>query len=214
MKTLAIETSGKTLGLAFACEGKVAGEVFLEAGHTHSERILPELEKLLKKARVKLQELDKIAVSVGPGSFTGIRIGLVVARVLAQELKIPLVGIDTLKILEAGVNASSDRAVAAIDALRNEVYVQTPKGIEIQPAEKFFTALAKRKIKVAIAGNATIVFAELLKKLKLTPAGLDNIYPRAGTLALLAEKLKGQKYDKVFPVYVRKSWAEESRKAK
>ncbi len=214
MKILAIETSGKTLGLALADGGNVVGEIFLEAGHTHSERILPELEKLLKKARVQLADIDKIAVSVGPGSFTGIRIGLVCARVLAQELKIPLVGVDTLTILESAVKTPGVKAVAAIDALRNEVYVRTTKSIEIQTAEKFFEALAKRKTPAVVAGNAAIVHAEFLKNLKLTTAGPDHMYPRAGTLALLAEKLKGQKYDKVLPVYVRKSWAEESRKTK
>jgi tRNA threonylcarbamoyladenosine biosynthesis protein TsaB len=138
------------LGLALAQDGKIKAEFFGEAGHTHSERLLPELEKILKKARWQLGDIDKIAVSIGPGSFTGIRIGLVCARVLAQELKVPLVGIDTLKL------------VPVIDALRGEVYVRGAKGIEIQPAEKYFKGLTPQ-------------FAN----------------PRAGTLALLAEKLKG-----------------------
>jgi tRNA threonylcarbamoyladenosine biosynthesis protein TsaB len=211
MNTLAIETSGKMLGLALAQDGKIKAEFFGEAGHTHSERLLPELGKLLRKAKWNLRDLDKVAVSVGPGSFTGIRIGLVCARVLAQELKIPLVGIDALSILEAGVPACGALVAPAIDALRDEVYVRGQHGIEIQSAEKFFKALAKRKGKVVVAGNATAVFADMLNKLKLNSAGPEFIYPRAGTLALLAEKLRGEKYDKVLPVYVRKSWAEENK---
>ncbi len=93
MKYLTIDTTTKVTALSLAQNGKLVGEGFLHTGKTHSERLIPMLEQLLLAADWKLGELDFIGVVRGPGSFTGIRIGIATAQGLAQVLKIPLLGI-------------------------------------------------------------------------------------------------------------------------
>src|SRR5512133_919805 len=103
MRTLAIETSGSTFSLALAENGLLLAEIYRHSGLTHSECLVPLLERLLREAGWEPSSFDKVAVSTGPGSFTGIRVGLACARVLAQGLRKPLVGINSLDLLAAGV---------------------------------------------------------------------------------------------------------------
>lgn len=216
MKTLAIETSGATFSIAVSENGYVISEIYWHSGLTHSERLLPSINKLLEDVGWDFKALDKIAVSTGPGSFTGIRVGLTCARTISQNLKIPLVGINTLDILADSMPACGCCIYPAIDALRNELYIKGKKNeVEIISAEIFLKKLSKEKQKILIVGNAAKVYLPLIKKILKNKAvlALDIFnYPRAGALCLLAEKYKGVQYDKVKPLYIRRSWAEENQK--
>ena len=93
MKILAVETSGETLSVAISTDLKIVTEYF-------SDVIIGLVNKILKDVNWKLEEIDKFAVSCGPGSFTGIRVAMTVVKTLAQTLNKPIVCIDTLSILE------------------------------------------------------------------------------------------------------------------
>lgn len=220
MNILAIETSGKSFSLAVSINGKLKQEVFWSTGLNHSEKLVPALDKLLKKTKLTVGDIDKIAVSTGPGSFTGIRVGLSCARAIAQSMEIPLVGINTLEILRAGIPLKGDYAVIpAIDALRNEVFVLNKKTgrPEIQAISDFVSGLRKSKAEVCVAGSAALTyFKELTETLneKLIFGSDEMNYPRAGILAGLADKLKGSKYDRIEPLYIRRSWAEDNSRNK
>jgi tRNA threonylcarbamoyladenosine biosynthesis protein TsaB len=211
MKILAIETSGQTFSAAVSENGKVLSEIFTDSGHIHSDKLVPSINKLLKTVSWNFAEIDKIAVSTGPGSFTGIRVGLTCARVLGQAMNIPVVGINTLELLRAAVPDKGCTIVAAIDAGRGEVYVNT-KSPEIIEAKKYFSSFKKTKNPILVAGNAAVVYSDVINNtLKSKAQETSEIfrYPRAGVLAIAAEKMRGEKYDKVKPLYIRRCWAEE-----
>lgn len=215
MKILAIETSGVTFSAALSEKGRVVSEVFWPAAAgSHSETLIPAVNRLLKRNGWKLGELDRIAVSTGPGSFTGIRVGLTFARTAAQNLGLQVAAVNTLDVL-AGNAAAGQNPEPAIDALRNEVYVR--KGgsgrVEIESVDRFLGRLKKKK-NIKILGSAAVSYAKEIRK-ALGPNALslseEANYPRAGKLAVMAESVRGQDYQNVKPLYVRRSWAEEKR---
>lgn len=122
MKYLTIDTTTKITALSLAESGKLIGEGFLHTGKTHSERLIPMLDQLLNAADWKLGELDFIGVVRGPGSFTGIRIGIATAQGLAQVLKIPLIGITSLDTLAWAGRGRQEETVVILDARKNEWY--------------------------------------------------------------------------------------------
>ncbi len=211
MRILAIETSGRSFGLALSENGKIIKEVFDNKGFIHSEKLVPNIARIINNAGWKLESLDKIAVSTGPGSFTGIRVGLTCAKVLSQVLGIPVLGINTLELLRKAVPKGDFEVIAAIDAGRGEVYVAN-RTVEIIEAKKYFEGLKKLRKNIMVVGNAPMVYGDIISvvlKNTIVKTPERYIFPRAGVLALLAEKVKGGNYSKVKPLYVRRSWAEE-----
>ncbi|MBQ1609651.1 MAG: tRNA (adenosine(37)-N6)-threonylcarbamoyltransferase complex dimerization subunit type 1 TsaB, partial [Elusimicrobia bacterium] len=161
------------------------------------------------------KDIDKFAVSCGPGSFTGIRVAMSVIKTLAQTLNRPVVSVDTLEILKNQLNIKNVKIVPAIDALRNEVYVKDGKNIVIVPIEKFVKKLKKYKNETIIIGNAVFAYNKLLsKELGKNSVSLQSNlhFPKASTLALMAENIDGTSFKNVEPIYGRKSWAEEKQK--
>ena len=92
MKILAIEASGLTAGCAVACDGKLIGDYNIQYQKTHSQTLVPMLDELKRMTELDLSTLDAIAITEGPGSFTGLRIGLTVMNTLADSLRVPIVG--------------------------------------------------------------------------------------------------------------------------
>lgn len=214
MKILAIETSGETLSVAISNDSKVIAEYFYNAGKIHSDIIIPLINKILKSINWNIKDIDKLAVSCGPGSFTGIRVSMAVIKTLAQTLNKPIVCIDTLSVLENQLKLKDVKVIAAIDALRNEVYVKQKNKVIILSIEKFVKNLKKYKNKVFIIGNASIVYSkifvkELGKQSVSVPQTLN--YPQASTLCLMAHNIDGADFKKIEPLYIRKSWAEEKK---
>jgi tRNA threonylcarbamoyladenosine biosynthesis protein TsaB len=122
MKYLTIDTTTKVTAVALAEDGLLIGEGFLHTLKMHSERLIPMLDQLLTAAAWTLQDLDMIGVMRGPGSFTGIRIGIATAQGLAQVLKLPLLGVVSLNALAwAGFGRTED-IVPILDARKNEWY--------------------------------------------------------------------------------------------
>jgi universal bacterial protein YeaZ len=122
MKYLTIDTTTKVTAVSLAEDGRLIAEGFLHTTKTHSERLIPMLDQLLKAAYWTLQELEMIGVVRGPGSFTGIRIGIATAQGLAQVLKLPLLAVLSLDALAwAGLGRTED-IVPILDARKNEWY--------------------------------------------------------------------------------------------
>ncbi len=119
MKILALDTSTEFLSLALWQDGGVAARELL-AGQKHSELVLPLVQELLDETGLQLTDLDGIAFGMGPGSFTGLRIGCGVAQGLAFGANLPVVGVCTLEALAQ--QAGADRVIACLDARMNEVY--------------------------------------------------------------------------------------------
>jgi tRNA threonylcarbamoyladenosine biosynthesis protein TsaB len=220
MKILAVETSGKTFSIALNEDGKTIAYFYYDCGRIHSETIIPAIEKLIKDTKNTLDAIDKFAISTGPGSFTGIRIGMTVVKTFAQALNKPIAGVDTLAILESSfVWRKGIKIVPAIDALRNEVYVKdnfNKTGITIKNIDDFIKHLQKYKNKILIIGDVAINHKEKLSK----SLGINSVFlpcfmhtPKAHTLAEMAYySIKSVHYSKIQPLYIRRSWAEEIKK--
>ncbi|OCB74379.1 tRNA (adenosine(37)-N6)-threonylcarbamoyltransferase complex dimerization subunit type 1 TsaB [Flavobacterium crassostreae] len=120
---LNIETATKNCSVAIAKEGKVlvCNEI-AEEGYSHAERLHVFIEKSLKEAGIGFTDLSAVAVSQGPGSYTGLRIGVSAAKGLCYALSIPLIAVDTLKVLAAQATISEGIILPMIDARRMEVY--------------------------------------------------------------------------------------------
>ncbi len=128
MIVLAIETATAVCGAALIDRGKVLSEQALEAPQIHSEKILGLIDGVLKSSNMLMENVKGVCVSIGPGSFTGLRIGLSVAKGLCFADDKPLIGISTLEslawnALRRGFGAADQLVLSAIDARRDEVYV-------------------------------------------------------------------------------------------
>jgi tRNA threonylcarbamoyladenosine biosynthesis protein TsaB len=136
MKFAAFETSTEWCSVAVWIDGEVAG-VEERAGHAHSERVLPMLDRLVAAAGISIAQLDAVAFGAGPGSFTGLRIACGVAQGLALARGLPVIGISTLEALAE--ESGGSRVVACLDARMREVYYSAsersgPRWREVIPA--------------------------------------------------------------------------------
>ena len=120
---LNIETATKNCSVALAKEGKtICCKEIAEEGYSHAERLHVFIEEIIKEAGIKRNDLSAIAVSQGPGSYTGLRIGVSAAKGLCYALDIPLIAVDTLQALASQVVLSDGLIIPMIDARRMEVY--------------------------------------------------------------------------------------------
>lgn len=120
---LNIETATKNCSVALAKESEIIlCKEIAEEGYSHAERLHVFIEEIIKEAGISLSDLSAIAVSQGPGSYTGLRIGVSAAKGLCFALEIPLIAVDTLQVLASQVNVADGLIVPMIDARRMEVY--------------------------------------------------------------------------------------------
>ena len=122
MKILALETSARAVSAAVSGDGRILSSGYQDTGLTHSRTLMPIVEHILKNADLKLADMDAIAVAVGPGSFTGIRIGVAAAKGLAFAAEKPAVAVSTLAAMARNVAFAGGLVVCAMDARRSQVY--------------------------------------------------------------------------------------------
>ena len=122
MKILALETSAKAVSAAVTEDGKVLASGYQDTGLTHSRTLMPIVEHILKNTGLTVQDCDVSAVAAGPGSFTGIRIGVSAAKGLAFAAEKPAVGVSTLAAMARNVAWLDGLVICAMDARRQQVY--------------------------------------------------------------------------------------------
>lgn len=225
MPVLALETATLVSGVALATESALLAEWKLETTKTHSELLLPHIEMLLQAAQVEKQQLQAVAVSLGPGSFTGLRIGLATAKALAYALGIPLIGVPTLEALAYNCPAPGLLLSPFLDAQKGNVYqgryrIENGRVVEAQPPRviAFRTALEE----LIAAGEPAMALGEGVAWLRqpayeawreaLVPTPLSVAMPRAASVAALAwQRLQQDDCDEAMtlePMYIRRSEAE------
>ena len=120
---LNIETATKNCSVALAKEGKtIVCKEIAEEGYSHAERLHVFIEEIIKEAGIAFPDISAIAVSQGPGSYTGLRIGVSAAKGLCYALGIPLIAVDTLQVLASQAKVSDGLIIPMLDARRMEVY--------------------------------------------------------------------------------------------
>ncbi len=126
MIILALDTASSTCATCLARDGKVLAEASETIGTGHAERLMPMVQELMARTDILYSDIGLVAVSIGPGSFTGMRTGVAAAKGFAQALKIPAIGISTLEAIafEARKNVGDKPLRVVIDAKRGEVHCQ------------------------------------------------------------------------------------------
>ena len=122
MKILALETSARAVSAAVTEDGRVLASGYQDTGLTHSRTLMPIVQHILKNADLSLADMDAVAVAAGPGSFTGIRIGVSAAKGLAFAAEKPAIAVSTLAAMARNVSLADGLAVCAMDARRRQVY--------------------------------------------------------------------------------------------
>lgn len=230
MLLLALDTATATTTVALLDSDRPIAERHL-ASASHSRTLLPAIEELLRDAGRTPRSLEAIAVGRGPGSFTGVRIGVTLAKSLAYALNIPLVGVSTLRALAHNVRAGEGEWIGpCLDALKGQVYGAifrpTPGGMETIRPEKadvpgdFAEALKAGGATCRLLGSGVLRYRDLFRSVlgaALTvPDSLPDHQPSAIAIGRLAwERLARGESDDVLllePDYCRPSEAELNRK--
>lgn len=223
MKILAIDTSSRSTGVALAVDGKAAASSAVVRAGGHSESLFIHIDQVLKDAGVARGEIEGVAVTRGPGGFTGLRVGIATAKGLAFGLGVKIAGVSSLKALAAGVVGFSGAVGAAVDAKKNQVYAAAygENGVELMPErawnpEDFAAGLSALSMPVTLTGSGAgvygAVFASVLgKTLTFAPEGLWEVDPACVAALGHNEFLAGRSVDPsmLTPVYLRRSEAEE-----
>lgn len=195
MLLLALDTATEKGSLALAENDRLLGEYFLHSPGTYLERLLPTLDELLRATGRNLKEVEAIAVSQGPGNFTGLRIGLATAKGLAWALSCPLVPVPTLEALAAPFPFQPHPIAVLMDAKREEVYLglfnchgELPQPLT-EPQRLPVTALPSRlQPPMLLTGPGLDAYGDFLEK-HLSPeiswAPPEMRHPRAATIARL-----------------------------
>ena len=227
MVVLGIETSSLHGGVALVGERGLIGESVLNIEVTYSERILPAIDRLLAEAGLAVPDLGGLAVAIGPGSFTGLRIGLSTAKGLAAASATPLVGVPTLRAMAWGLPFARHPICPILDARKGEVYCAlfrwTEGGLvqEMEDAALAPEALAARITEPTIllgegvAGYRQFLAGALGPLALFPPAALAGARPAAVAALGRARLLRGERDDPaaLVPRYLRPSEAELKRAA-
>ncbi len=224
MPILALETSTLVSSVALGTVDTLLGEITLQTKKTHSELLMPHIDKLLRMAGIKKTELKAVAVSIGPGSFTGLRIGLATAKTLAYALQIPIVGVPSLAALAYGCSVPGVILAPMLDAQKGNVYqavfqwqngeLQELRATRVVDIQEALEDLTQYDLPVLVMGEAAVLHSEKIQKVgkNLELAKPHLIIQRAASVVGLGHTLlkQGNVEDVMTlePVYIRRSEAE------
>ncbi len=228
MKILAVDTSGPSVGVALLDEDRLLFECELTHRRTHSEWLMPAVEQALAQTQLSPAEVDLYAAVVGPGSFTGVRIGVTTVKTLAQATGKPCIGVHALETLVAGVGAFDGAICPILDARAGQVYgAAFAPGLPPQrlledvacKLPEFLSQACALNKPLLFAGDGVPVFRERIAealgdRAAFAPPHLCGL--RAGAAATLARCRAEQAVDyaTLMPLYLRAPQAERERAAK
>lgn len=225
---LSIDTSGPVAGCCVMKDGRIAQLVAMDSGLTHSETIMPAIDRALEAAGLTAREIDLYAVVAGPGSFTGVRIGVCAAKGFAHAWNKPCAPVHALEALSLNLAGFDGLVCPILDARRGQVYCaafDVKSGMPARvldddalPLEAFIRALPSRE-RFAFVGDGASANAEKIKDMLgdrafLPPANLLSL--RADAVAVLAAHRENGWVEAraLTPVYLRKPQAERERMAR
>lgn len=228
MKVLGLEASTAAGSVALVDERELQGELWFNSPRTHSERILHGVDQILRGAGLHPQDIQGVAVGLGPGSFTGIRIALSTAKGLALALSIPLVGVPTLEAMAHNVPFWPQDICPMVDARRGHVYgavfqaayrsMEQKEGQRVRELTSWLRVFSDATI---FLGTGAVAYRETIRKIlgsraHFPPAEL--LHPRAAVIARLGlERMNSgvaDDLDHLEPLYLKRSEPEPSYRTK
>lgn len=229
MKILAVDTSATPVSVALTDSGRLLGEFYLNVKTTHSQTLMPLVEGLLKTTGTAIKDIDIFAVNVGPGSFTGVRIGVASVKGLTMPLNKPCAAVSTLESMANCMPYESGIVCAVMDARCEQVYnaLFEMKGGMVErltpdralSIEELKQELKKYCDKIYLVGDG----AEICKKafdgmenIVLAPENIrfQHAYGTAKTAERMSWKNQLCTSDELMPIYLRLPQAERERLAK
>lgn len=203
MNSIAVDTSGSHLTVILIKDGEVFKEFIPNGNLKHSVTLMPIIERVLEKAGVSISEIDNFSAVIGPGSFTGIRIGVSTARAFAYCFKKPVLAVTSFDVL--AYNKRSGKRLAVIDAMHDNFYAAGYDGDNIVLSPRFIS----RDEVIALSSEYEVLSSTDLEGVRVTKVSLDE-----GFLNAVLAKRNEYSFDSevLTPLYVRKSQAEEGRK--
>ncbi len=223
MKLLAIDTSGTALSAAIAEDGQIIACFGLDSGKNHSLELLPCLQQLLAENQLALAEMDAFAVTIGPGSFTGLRIGIATVKAFAHALDKPLIGVSSLDAM-AQTAGETGYVAPIFDARRDQVYTALfADGKRLSPdraiaPQALAEELAAIGEKIVFTGDGLksgrAIFAQSLADKFCLPSHGNTLFMAEAAALLATEKFAQANFTPIsalVPLYLRLSEAEEKR---
>ena len=223
MLLLGIETATQQVGCAIGGHEGVLASVHCARGRRHAENLTPQIEFICSQAGIELSDIGLVAVDVGPGLFTGLRVCVSAAKAIAFALSIPMIGVSSLDLLAFTVRYSPRLIVAAIDARRGELYYgfyrQVPGGVQrlseqhVGSPDDLASELLATNEEVLLVGDGARRYAEVFDGLaRVEHAEIGNSFPSASSLVQLAHpramREEFEQPEAIQPVYLRRPDAE------
>lgn len=211
MKTLAMDSSSQALSVAVLDGDKLLAETNIYLKKNHSITLMPTIDFLMQSVDLKPQDLERIAVAQGPGSYTGLRMAVATAKTLAYSLQIDLVGVSSLYALLP--KTATGLVVAVMDARRNHVYAgfyENGRAVESEKHMDFEEVLAR------VAAEKEVTFVGEVAAFKdqieavLPHAQIEATSPSAEAIGRLAQQLPAVPVDAFVPNYLKRVEAEEN----
>lgn len=223
MLILGVETATVQAGCAIGGHEGVLAEAHSARGKRHAENLVPAIDFICGQAGIELGEVGLVAVDVGPGLFTGLRVGVATAKAIAFALRVPMIGVPSLDLLAFPVRFSNRLIVAAIDARRGELYYafyrQVPGGVQrlgdhlLGTPDDLASELLATGEEVLLVGDGAHRYAEAfegLARVEIVDAG--SSHPSAASLVQLAHaralREDFERPDAIEPIYLRRPDAE------
>ena len=213
MLILGIETATSLVGCAIGGHEGVLASMDANRGQRHAEMLVPAIEFTCRAAKVELSELGALAVDIGPGLFTGLRVGVATAKTMAQALRVPMIGVSSLDLLAFRVRFTTKTIVVALDARRGEVfhawYRPSPGGVQrvtearVGSPQEVASELQAVSEDVLLVGDGALRYADHfagIGRVELADQGFAH--PSAASLVRLAHA-KALREDFVSPAEVR-----------
>ena len=221
MLVLGIETSTPQASVAIGSEQGIVASASVSRGASYNEFLLPAIRFCLEESGIGFRNLGAVAVGLGPGLFTGMRVGVATAKALAQTLSVPIVGLPSLDLVAYGVRYSDKTIVAALDARRTEVfyafYRSSPGGVQrlsdyrVEKPGQLAIGIASRPEEVLLVGSGALIYRDAFEELGtlVEPGNLGDAYPDARSLVELSmPRFRREDFDSPYdlqPLYLRRS---------
>ena len=224
MKILGIDTSSLSASVAVIEDDKLICEYTVNTKKTHSQKLMPMIENMLNLSDIDINDIDLLTVCEGPGSFTGLRIGMSVAKAISHVNKLPIISVNSVELLAGNMDLCDRKICTILDAQKTQVYtgkyeyvdnkLVEIESVDVKEIDDLLEELSNTNENWVILGEAVFKYKEKISQIEnITISASSHNVNKASSLCKIAlDKYKNNEniyncYD-IVPLYIRKSQAE------